>query len=40
MFDVWDILANAIGGLLGIAVRMLFDMKNRNFSKEKIIKDR
>lgn len=34
MFDVWDILANAIGGLLGIVIHMLFNVRNRNIFKE------
>lgn len=28
MFDVWDLLANAIGGLIGVAVRGLLDVRN------------
>ena len=27
MFDVWDLLANAIGGLIGVAVRGLLDVR-------------
>lgn len=33
MFDVWDILANAIGGLMGIAAHMLFIARNRGTIK-------
>ena len=34
MFDVWDIIANALGGLLGIAIRMLLNKRKRKIFKD------